>query len=88
MKIELLAAKKLARCGEAVEELNGRIAELKNELAETDEVISVEKARLSAVAENYKLNLKVSSLLIARVKSISPSFMVGSFLTCPFTFYY
>jgi hypothetical protein len=43
------------------EEQDVRIADLKDELAETDEAISVEKARLSRPVGNPKLNLKVST---------------------------
>ena len=44
----------------AAEDEDDRIAELKDDLAETDEAISVEKARLSSPVGNPKLNLKVT----------------------------
>jgi hypothetical protein len=64
LKIEHLAASNLRDVinsyDKAAEELDDRITGLENELAETDEAISVEKARLSGPVGNPKLNLKVS----------------------------
>lgn len=64
LKIEHLAASNLREVvnsyDTAAEELDDRITELKDELAETDDAISIEKAKLSGPVGNPKLNLKVS----------------------------
>lgn len=64
LKVEHLASSNLRDVvnsyDKAAEELDDRIAQLKNKLAETGEAISVEEAKLSGPVGNPKLNLKVS----------------------------
>ncbi|KAF8799602.1 hypothetical protein BYT27DRAFT_7149586 [Phlegmacium glaucopus] len=64
LKIEHLDATNLRQVvnnyDTAAEELDNRIAELEDVLAETNEAIEVEKARLSGPVGNANLNLKVS----------------------------
>ena len=67
----------------AAEELDNKIAELEDVLAETNEAISVEKAKLSGPIGNEKLNVKVSIGVFADFEGeIKLTLIYGVYIFC------
>ena len=92
LNVEHLAASNLREVVNSYDtvakELDDRNAELDNVLSETDEAISVEKARLSGPTGNDKLNIKVSIGIFADFEGeVDIALIYGVYFFCPFTFY-